>query len=277
MRIAVISDIHGNLEALKTVLDDIKNKNIDKIFCLGDIIAKGSHPVECIKLVKENCDVVIRGNCDEYFASDLDLSNKPDLEISRIKWNKSKLDNDSINYLLNLPYCYEFYMSGRLVRLLHAHPKKIDFAIGNVDRINNLYGLVLPSDNTISDAKADVLIFGHIHTPFVQKIYNRFIINPGSVGNAIDLFRNPLKDGDVRNTCVANYLILTGSLDSMDFSNDFSFEIVNIPYDIDKELENSEDNLELDSYSLELRNGCYRDMNKIYDYFVSRGIDKNDI
>ena len=41
MKIAIISDIHGNLEALKSVLNDIKNRNIDKIYCLGDIIAKG--------------------------------------------------------------------------------------------------------------------------------------------------------------------------------------------------------------------------------------------
>lgn len=60
MRIAIISDIHGNLEALKTCLADIKKRNIDKIFCLGDILAKGCHAEECVKLVRENCDVIIK-------------------------------------------------------------------------------------------------------------------------------------------------------------------------------------------------------------------------
>ena len=49
-RIAVISDIHGNLEALNTVLDDIKKRDIDRIICLGDILAKGRHFSECIKI-----------------------------------------------------------------------------------------------------------------------------------------------------------------------------------------------------------------------------------
>ena len=52
MRIAIISDIHGNLEALTTTLKDIRKRNIDKIICLGDIIAKGNHSVECLKLIK---------------------------------------------------------------------------------------------------------------------------------------------------------------------------------------------------------------------------------
>lgn len=277
MKIAIISDIHGNLEALKSVLKDIENRNINKIYCLGDIIAKGSHPKECIDLVKEKCEIVLRGNCDEYFTSDIDLFNKTIQEINRIKWNKSMLDDEAIKYLTNLPFCYEFYMSGRLIRLVHAHPEKIDKFAGNIDSIKNIYSLVLPSDNTISGEKADVLIYGHLHTPYVQKMYNRYIINTGSVGNAIDVFRNPSKDGNVKNTTVANYLVLSGNLDSRNINEIFSFELVSVPYDIEKEINNSEDNIELDSYSEELRSGMNRDTEKIYNSFTSRGINKEDI
>ena len=277
MKIAIISDIHGNLEALKSVLNDIENKNINKIYCLGDIIAKGSHSKECIDLIREKCEVVLKGNCDEYFASNIDLADKTIQEADRIKWNKSMLDEESTKYLINLPFCYEFYMSGRLIRLVHAHPERIGKFTGNIDLINNIYDLVLPSDNTISNEKADVLIYGHIHTPYVQKMYNRYIINTGSVGNAIDVFRNPLKDGNVKNTTVANYLILSGNLDSRNINETFSFELVNVPYDIEKEINNSMDNIELDSYSEELRRGMYRDMEKIYNSFTSRGINKEDI
>ena len=277
MKIAIISDIHGNLEALKSVLNDIESKNINKIYCLGDIIAKGSHSKECIDLIKEKCEVVLKGNCDEYFASDIDLTSKTAQEVDRIKWNKSMLDEESTNYLVSLPFCYEFYMSGRLIRLVHAHPERIDKFAGNIDLINNIYDLVLPSNNTISNEKADVLIYGHIHTPYVQKMYNRYIINTGSVGNAIDVFRNPSKDGNVKNTTVANYLILSGNLDSRNIDETFSFELVSVPYDIEREINNSEDNIELDSYSEELRCGMYRDMEKIYKSFISRGINKEDI
>ena len=277
MKIAIISDIHGNLEALKSVLNDIESKNINKIYCLGDIIAKGSHSKECIDLIKEKCEVVLKGNCDEYFANDIDLTSKTAQEVDRIKWNKSMLDEESTNYLVSLPFCYEFYMSGRLIRLVHAHPERIDKFAGNIDLINNIYDLVLPSNNTISNEKADVLIYGHIHTPYVQKIYNRYIINTGSVGNAIDVFRNPSKDGNVKNTTVANYLILSGNLDSRNIDETFSFELVSVPYDVEREINNSEDNIELDSYSEELRCGMYRDMEKIYKSFISRGINKEDI
>ena len=276
-RIAIISDIHGNLEALKSVLDDIKERNINRIFCLGDIIAKGTHQQECVDLVKENCEVIIKGNCDEYFTSDIDLLAKTQSEVDRIIWNKNKLDEKARKYLSNLPYCYEFYMSGRFVRLVHAHPEKIDKFAGNIDKIDRLYELFLPSSNTVSDKKADILIYGHIHTPYVQKIYNRMIINVGSVGNAIDVFRNYEKDGDVKNTTVANYLILSGNFDSKNIDEKISYELVCVPYDIDKELNDNDDNIEFESYEEEIRKGKYRDMTKIYKSFELRGIDKDKI
>ena len=276
-RIAIISDIHGNLEALKTVLKDIKERNISEIYCLGDIIAKGTHQQECVNLIRENCDLVLKGNCDEYFTSDIDLSIKSKQEADRIKWSKSKLTEDSAKYLRNLPYCYEFYMSGRLVRLFHATPEKINDFVGNIDNIDRLYKLFLPSENTISNELADVVIYGHIHTPFIQRIYNRTIINTGSVGNSIDVFRNDAKDGNVGNTTVANYLVISGFLNSNNINQQISYELISIPYDIDKELEANTDNIELESYEEEIRNGKYRDMQKIYKSFEIRGIDKDKI
>lgn len=239
-RIAIISDIHGNLEALNSVLNDIKERKIDKIICLGDMIAKGTHQQECVELVRNNCDIVLKGNCDEYFTSDIGLSGK----TKRTTWNKNKLSDENINYIRQLPYCHELYMSGRLIRLFHAHPQKIDKFVGNIDTIDRLYELFLPSSNTISDLKADVIIYGHIHTPYIQKIYNRMLINAGSIGNAIDVFRNDEKDGNVKNTTVANYLILSGIYNSKDIDNKISYELVSVPYDIEKELRNNSGNIE---------------------------------
>ena len=67
-RIAIISDIHSNLEALKATFKDIEKRKVDRIICLGDIIAKGVHPKECLKLIREKCDIVLQGNCDEHFS-----------------------------------------------------------------------------------------------------------------------------------------------------------------------------------------------------------------
>lgn len=276
-KIAIISDIHGNLEAINSVIEDIKERKIEKIFCLGDIVAKGTHQEECVNLIKENCEIVLKGNCDDYFTSKIDRETKPEIELKRIDWIDSKLSNESKKYLRNLPYSFEFYLSGRLVRLFHATPEKINGFIGNIDTIGRLYSLFLPSENTISNKKADVVVYGHIHTPFIQRIYNRTIINSGSVGNAIDVFRNIDKDADVKNTTLANYVILSGKYDSKDINEEISFELVNVPYDIEKELKENEDNIEMESYEEELRSGKYRNMEKIYKSFELRGIETDKI
>lgn len=276
-KIAIISDIHGNLEALKSTLNDIRKRNINNIYCLGDIIAKGTNANECINLVKENCKVVLKGNCDEYFTSDFDLSSMSKKEQERMKWNKSKLSDENVKYLKSLPYCYEFYMSGRLVRLFHATPESLYHMVGNIDKLDEFYKLFLPSKNTISDEKADVVIYGHTHIQFVQKMYNRTIINTGSVGNAIDIFRNDKKDGNVKNTTVANYIILKGKYNSKNTDEMFSYELVNVCYNINKELKTNNDNIEKQSYEEEIRNGKYRDMEKIYKYYEKMGIDKNNV
>ena len=276
-KIAIISDIHGNLEALKTVLEDIKKRNITRIFCLGDIIAKGTHQQECVDLIRENCEIVIRGNCDRVYEDGAEELGNNETEIKRNNWKRSKLNKESINYLFNLPFCYEFYMSGRLIRLVHAHPEKIDKFAGNIDKIERLYELLLPSENTISNEIADILIYGHTHVQNMQKMYNRTIINTGSVGNPIEVFRNDEKNADDRNTTVANYLILSGNYNSKNITEEISYEFINLPYDIEKELSDNDDNIELESYIEEIRKGKYRDMEKIYNSLYIRGIDKDKI
>lgn len=276
-KIAIISDIHGNLEALKTVLKNIKSRGINHVYCLGDIIAKGVHPHECTRLIKENCEIVLQGNCDDYFSSNIILENKPEIEVKRFNWNRGMLTKEDIKYLKELPFCHEFYMSGRLIRLFHATPTINNDFVGNIDSLEKLNSLFLPSDKTISQDKVDVVIYGHIHTQFMQRIYNRTIVNVGSVGNSLDVFRNKDKDGNVRNTSVANYAIITGKINAKDFNNDLSFELVNVSYDIEKELSSNKLNIEKEAYDEEIRNGKYRDMEKIYKSFEVRGIDKDTI
>lgn len=276
-KIAIISDIHGNLTALTAVLEDIKKRNINRIFCLGDIVAKGAFQHECINLVKKNCEVVLRGNCDNHFSKDIDLSLISDKKKNRFIWDKSQLSFNDIDYLKSLPYCYEFYMSGRLVRLFHATPYKINASVGNIDTIERLYKQFLPSENTITDSKADVVVYGHIHVQYMQHLYNRTIINTGSVGNALDIYRNKEKDGNVKNTTVANYLVISGEFGSMEFSNNIGYELVSVYYDINKELSTERFINERDDYEEEIKYGKYREMSKLDSFFDMVGIDKNKI
>ena len=85
-KIAIISDIHGNITALKAVLKDIKEKGIKRIFCLGDMLIKCSEPRECVETVLKECEVVIQGNCE------LRVTTEP--IIDEHFWNKDKLSKN---------------------------------------------------------------------------------------------------------------------------------------------------------------------------------------
>ena len=278
MKIAIISDIHGNLEALKAPFEDINKKHVDKIICLGDIIAKGIHSKECIKLIKEKCDIVIQGNTDQYFSKEHEnLEKLPEQEQKRIKWNQSLITEEDRNYLLNLPFSCEFYMSGSLVRLFHATNKANNKAVLNINYIETKYEMFLPSEYTISNKVADVVIYGHIHHPYMDKIYNKTLINVGSVGNSFDVIRNESKDSNVLETTKAYYLIIEGEYGSKEYNSEISFQFVKVPYDIEKELEDEYKNIEKENYRCELTKGRYRDMTKINDNYRKLGIDIDKI
>ena len=278
MKIAIISDIHGNLEALKATLKDIEERKVEKIICLGDIIAKGIHPKECLALIRTKCEIVLQGNCDIYFSTEhRNIDEMDEQERKRIKWNQSLINKEDREYLLNLPFCYEFYMSGSLVRLFHATPTANNKAVLNVDSIETKYQMFLPSEKTQSQDIADIIIYGHIHHPYMDKIYNKTIINVGSVGNSFDVIRNENKDSNVLETTKSNYLIIEGEYGSKEYSSDISFQFIKVPYDIDRELQDEELNIERENYRFELKKGMYRDMTKINENFKKLGIDVGKI
>lgn len=269
MRIAILSDIHGNLEALKTTLDDIKKRNIDKIFCLGDIVEKGCHAEECVKLVRENCEVVVQGNCDVDIDPSVYQISKHNIPVElmqkRANWLKRLLSEEAKQYLLNLPFSYEFYMSGSLIRMFHAHPEKKTGVIINEDSYETKYRMFEPSENTMSQKVADIVIYGHLHAPFMNKLYNKTLINVGSVGNSFNVIRDDEKDSNYLETTAIHYLILEGEYGAKEYGANFSFEFVRVPYDIDKELEDLPKNLEPEAYKKELKEGRYRNMSKILE------------
>ena len=279
-KIAVISDVHSNLEALKSVIFDIKKRGISKIYCLGDIISKGTHAKECIDIIRKECDVVIQGNCDYYFSKDFtyeEILSKDETERKRIEWNKAKLDDEYREYLKNLPFCHELYISGSLVRFFHATPTANNIPIINLDSIETKYNMFLSSKNTLSDKTADVVIYGHIHHPYLDKLYNRTLINCGSVGNSFDVIRNGKRDANTLETTKAYYLVIEGEVNQKEHGDSISFNFVRVPYDFNKELETNTDNIEKDNYEYEIKYGMYRNMNKINEGYLKRGIDISKI
>ena len=256
-QIAVISDIHANLEALKTVLADIKRRNIKHILCLGDIVGKGIHPKECVDLILSNCEVVVRGNLEEFVAKTPDPKN-----IRQITYIK-QLGEEYIDKVRNLSFCHEVYISGSFVRLFHASPKDVTDRVNELENPKQKLRVFQPSDKTLSQKIADTVIFGDLHTPFMQKFYNKTLINTGSVGCSTDIYQDGENDSNSMETTQANYLVIEGVIGEVRHSAPLNFNFVRLPYDIDKELSDIGNLLEKEAYINELKKGSYRDVAKL--------------
>ena len=201
----------------------------------------------------------------------------PETERNRIIWNQKVLSEKDREYLYNLPFCHEFYMSGSLVRVFHATPEVDNKAIVSEDTIETKLKMFYPTEKTISQDIADVVIYGHIHHPYMDRLYNKTIINVGSVGNSFDVIRNPEKDSNVLETTKSNYLIIEGDYGSKEYTSEIAFQFIRVPYNIDKELEDEDNNIEKENYRFELKEGRYRNMTKIYKHFKELGIDVDKI
>lgn len=253
-QIAIISDVHGNLEALKSVLKDIQERPIKHLFCLGDSIAKGVHSHACLALLRTHCDLILQGNCDAYFAN-------PDTPVNqRVLFNRQVTTAEDRQFLLSCPFSYEFYLSGALVRLVHASPWSQSTLILPDSDLETKWKMFQPTAHT-SPLDADILIYGHIHMPFSLPIAHHTLINAGSVGNALDLYQDAHHTGNPQQTAQACYLIIEGHFQDQ-AAGPISFTHVKVPYAIDKELSSPIPNPEKEAYARELRYGLYRDQRK---------------
>ena len=168
-------------------------------------------------------------------------------------------------------------MSGSLVRFFHATNTANDQVVLNISDIETKYKMFLPSEYTRSNKVADVVIYGHIHHPYMDQIYNKTLINVGSVGNSFNTIRNESKDSNVLETTRACYLIVEGEYESKEYNSEISFQFIKVPYDIEKELKDEDMNIEKESYRCELTKGRYRDMTKVNDRNRKLGIDVDKI
>ena len=235
-RIAVISDIHGNMPALEAVLADIKNRNIERIFCLGDLAGKGPSAAEAVDKIRESCAVVIKGNWDYYLT---------ELEGNEIlMWHQKKLGIERLTYLEGLPIYKEFYLSGKLFRLCHASPNDLFHRVYLSTEQSKRMKLfdATPTLNV----KADVVGYGDIHGAHIDNFNGKTIFNVGSVGNPLDMTQ-------------ASYGIIEGYLDDKD-ERTLTISIVRVPYDIELAVDhaNSTDMPEKQEYINELRTAVYR-------------------
>ncbi|WP_431812040.1 metallophosphoesterase family protein [Lysinibacillus sp. FW12] len=211
-KIAIISDIHGNKTALEAVLEDIRLRNIERIFCLGDLIGKGPRGSECIELIQKNCERVVRGNWDVFIQSPTEL------EI--LQWFKDRLTEKDYHYLASLPYSIDLELNGQLIRFFHASPRSEFERIVPSHPIEKRLSMFENSEktNSIHSKKLpDIVFYGDLHTTFLHTYKKGILCNVGSVGNSLDLTS-------------ASYAILDGS-----YSNN-AIQFIRVEYDRQAEL-----------------------------------------
>lgn len=185
MKVAIISDIHGNMQALKAVLADIKKENCDKIWCLGDLAMAGPEPDEAIKLLLELYNEgkleIIQGNTDEMianFSPQIEDKIKSAFPImgNALVDDVKIISDESKTFLKNLPQNLSFEIEGTKVLLVHGSPRKNDENIAPNLPINEVETMIKGTD-------ADVVFCGHTHIPCGYQTNNKqTVINVGSVG-----------------------------------------------------------------------------------------------
>ncbi|MBM4166054.1 MAG: metallophosphoesterase family protein [Ignavibacteria bacterium] len=120
MKLAIISDIHANLEALSKALHIIDSLAVDEIVCLGDMVDYGANPNECIELIRKHCSVVLLGNHDEAVENIQKAhSNFTELALKSTVWTNQKITDHNSIFLTHLPISCEQFGS----KFVHSSPK----------------------------------------------------------------------------------------------------------------------------------------------------------
>ena len=245
-RVAVISDIHGNLAALEATLADIRARGVAQIYNLGDLDGKGPDGPEVIDICREQCQVNLFGNWD-------DLMIREDVHNPLVAWHRKRLGPERLAWLKSLPYSVDFRLSGRRIRLFHASAQGIWYRVYPHSERETLLGMFQNTELTGFDTPPPHVVgYGDIHHAFIMPFFvpkNHTLFNAGSVGNALDEPR-------------ATYVLLEGVWDGEDWDAPFSIQLIRLPYDVEQVIARARalGLPETDALAIELREGIYRGM-----------------
>lgn len=244
-RIALISDPHGNLQALDAVLADIAARGIGRIFNLGDLAGKGPDGAAVIDRCREVCEVTVQGNWDANIVND-------DTYAQNI-WHRRQIGPERCQWLAGLPGTFDFTLSGRPVRLFHASSTGIYHRVRLGDTRDAHLGMFENTAFTGDGPEPTLVGYGDVHTAFTLSFSGRTLFNPGSVGNPLDM---PF----------ASYAVLDGAYGS-DTVAPWSIQIVRVPYDIEAAIRAgyASGMPDADAYAGELRTARYRGLPPLAD------------
>ncbi len=214
MKIALFSDIHGNMHALEAVLEEIDRERADRVYCLGDLVGYGAYPNEVIELIRSRDIPTIMGNYDDGVGFDKDdcgcaykgaeMRRLGDLSL---QWSKEQVTSENKEFLRSLHSQIRFPAEGKRVFLVHGSPRKINEYLFE-DR--PLFSL----ERIARESEADLLAFGHTHLPYEKDVLGVRFINDGSVGKP--------KDGNPR----AGYALV-------EIGDRIEVTFRRVPYDVD--------------------------------------------
>jgi len=205
MRVAIVSDIHGNIEGLDACLEDLRTQGgADHIVAAGDLCMDGPKPRKVLKRLQEVGAVCVRGNTDRVIA----LGGHR-LESAAIDWQRDQIGPKWASWLGALPPHILFGDAGNELMIMHANPKNDDEHVwpdAGRDQLERLFG----------DESVRAFAFGHLHLPYVRIWDGRLLTCVASAGLP--------KDGDPR----VHYAILT--------SRDGGWEVKSrrVTFDIEK-------------------------------------------
>ncbi len=185
MKIAVLSDIHGNMDALAAVMDDVKAEGCEKIFILGDYAMAGPEPEKIIDgfismkdsenmtLIQGNTDLMLAEYSEDLYTQ---LKSKAPVMAEALKYDAALLDEKRTKFLKLLPAQYELDIEGVKILLVHGSPRR-----NNED--------ILPDtpmeevEKMLEGVSANLVLCGHTHIPCGFQLKNKqTVVNVGSVG-----------------------------------------------------------------------------------------------
>ncbi len=248
-RIALISDVHGNLTALEAVLADIDARGISRIFNLGDYVGKGPRGRQVVQLCQERCEVNILGNWDDFLPDPA-----REYDDKSLRWWLDQLGPGQGEWLRALPFSHDFTMSGRRIRLMHASSETVHRRVRYVHTEEEFLGQFVNTPATGNGPVPDVVGYADSHDPFYEtQLERRTLFNTGSVGNCM---------GDP----TPLYCVLEGIHGGTEPAP-FSIAFVRVPYDVDAELAHARAVAapQYLGYEAELRHGIYRGAREMFE------------
>jgi len=171
MKYAVISDIHGNLEALNAVLKDIKKRRADVIVCLGDVVGYYPDPGRCIELITDHANLCVAGNHDYAAIGMTDTSSFTYYALAAIEWTRERLTKDDKEYLMALPLTFE-HDDLFFTHSSPAEPSKFSYVLP--DNEESVF-------NAFKNLTHRISFIGHTHWPSIlSKEADEIILHSGS-------------------------------------------------------------------------------------------------